>query len=271
MSQVDYPSLLPAVIATAKQAGASILGHYQADTSVKVTLKADNSPVTPADIDSNQIIEQGLAQLSHRWPILSEETVIPPYSEREHWAHYWCVDPLDGTKGFLRRTDDFVVCIALIERQQPVIGVIYSPVSDVTYYGCRGKKAYKQQGSNEPETIQVRPVRLTDLTVARSRYHPSEKLSHIMKTLKIKQINLGSAIKSCLVAEGLADIYPRLGPTYEWDTAAAQCILEQAGGQLIDLHGQPLRYNTQDSVENPNFLAVGDVSHPWLDLFREEK
>lgn len=265
---IDYQRLLPEVIAIARQAGAVILAHYQSVTPVNIELKSDSSPVTLADRMADEVIIRGLQQLSPHWPILTEEQPIPALAMRQQWEHFWCVDPLDGTRGFINKTDDFVVSIALVAHHQPVLGVIYVPIEDVVYYSCQGSESYKQAGLASPVPVSTRKMEPAQITVALSRAHRSERMAGFLQQFPgLQQISMGSAVKSCFVAEGRVDLYPRLGPTFAWDTAAAQCIVEQAGGQIIDLHGQPLRYNTQDSLLNPSFLVVGDPTYDWLQKF----
>jgi 3'(2'), 5'-bisphosphate nucleotidase len=203
-------------------------------------------------------------QLTPEIPILSEESAKIPYSLRKSWDSYWLIDPLDGTKEFVKRNGEFTVNIALIENQEPILGVIYVPVSKVTYYGSRGGGAFKQRPDCLAESISATPKHGSPIRVAGSRSHAGESLKRYLENLGEHEIvSMGSSLKSCIVAEGLADIYPRLGPTSEWDTGAAQAVVEAAGGKLTDTRMQPLRYNTKESLLNPDFFVFGDLEEDW--------
>lgn len=251
-------SLKNDVVKLAEKASAAILKIY-AESDVGITFKADRSPLTLADMASHQILEKGLKALTPDIPILSEESAEIPFSTRKNWQRLWVVDPLDGTKEFIQRSDEFSINIALVDNHQPVLGIIYLPVFKTVYVGIKGKGAYK--GS---EAISVASVADT-IRVLASRSHPSGRLKDFVDKLPRYQIERhGSALKTCLIAEGKADVYPRFGPTSEWDTAAGQCILEAAGGLLFDAETkQPLQYNMRESLVNPNFVAVGDTHYPW--------
>lgn len=255
-------NLLMNIIAIARSAAVPILEVYRTDFSVQ--RKADQSPVTAADLAAHELITQRLAELPHCWPILSEESASIPFSQRVRWHRYWLVDPLDGTRDFVNRNDEFSINIALIEHQRPVLGVILAPVSGICYFAAKALGAFKCAAEMAPVPIRVRPCSMDRLTVASSRFHRNALTDAFIENLgPVEMVSMGSALKSCLVAEGRADLYPRFGPTSEWDTAAAQCIIEEAGGQLTDTRFQPLRYNTQESLTNPPFLAFGDVSVDW--------
>lgn len=256
-------NLLPAIVKLAKEAGKEILTIYQRSEKVAVHLKKDQSPLTVADLIANQIIINGLKKLTADWPVLSEESPSIAMAERANWQRYWLVDPLDGTKEFLNKGDDFTVNIALIENQQPVLGVVYIPVEQCCYFaGDQG--AFKQEGENSSKKIHTRIPAVPPLIVAASRSHGLNELQVFLNQMGDHTIvNRGSALKFCLVAEGIADLYPRFGPTSEWDTAAGQCIVEKAGGRVTDLTGQVLRYNTKDSLINPQYMVVGDINLNW--------
>jgi 3'(2'), 5'-bisphosphate nucleotidase len=197
-------------------------------------------------------------------PVLSEESASLPYSERSSWNRYWLVDPLDGTREFVKRNGEFTVNIALIEDGVPVLGVVHVPVTGVSYMACRGRGAMKQESGKTPVAIQARALGDGPVMVVGSRSHRGDSLIRFLDKLgDHEMVGMGSSLKLCLVAEGAADIYPRLGPTSEWDTAAAQCVVEQAGGYVTDTDMQPLRYNTKDSLLNPFFLVFGDDSRDW--------
>ncbi len=256
-------SYLEAVRNLACMAGEKILEVYQAEFSIDI--KADHTPVTQADLAANEIILAGLKALTPDIPVLSEEANIPAFSERSQWQRYWLVDPLDGTREFIQKNGEFTVNIALIEDQQPVLGVVYAPVLQLMYYAIKGKGCYKTSAHNSAEKIHVAKHCAKSVRVAGSQsFTNNEFIAFVHNLPECTVINLGSALKSCLVAEGGADIYPRFGLTSEWDTAATQCILEEAGGYLVDANLQPLRYNTKDSLLNPHFFAYGDKTKDWL-------
>ena len=253
---------LDAVIEISKVAGKKILEVYETDFDVEQ--KEDNSPLTKADMAAHNVIVESLTTLTPDIPILSEEEANIPFAERASWETYWLVDPLDGTREFVKRNGEFTVNIALIHQHESILGVIYVPVSGVCYYASRGHGAYKQLPNCPPETIQVSRKVSNPIMVAGSRSHRGDSLNKFLKDIgEYEIVSMGSSLKSCLVAEGKADIYPRLGPTSEWDTAAAQSIVEEAGGKLVELNMQQLRYNTKDSLLNPHFLVIGDISYDW--------
>lgn len=246
------------IIKLAQQTGEQILALYRQSETPSVETKTDGSPITQADRVANDMILEKLAQITPDIPVLSEEATDIPYVERARWDRYWLVDPLDGTKEFLEHTGDFTVNIALIEHHQPVMGVIYAPVSGATYYAEKGVGAYRQLLDGQPERIQTQS-RPQSVRIISSRRHAVDALAPILAQLPhYEMLYMGSSIKFCKIAEGSADIYPRLGLTSEWDTGAGQCILEAAGGCVVDLHGLPLRYNRGDSIQNPHFIAFGE-------------
>lgn len=257
---------LPQIIRIAREAGDAIMEVYRGD--IDVQRKADNSPLTLADLAAHHVIENQLKQLTPELPILSEESASIPYSERQQWKRYWLVDPLDGTREFIKRNDEFTVNIALIDEDRSVMGVVYAPAMDILYFAGQGFGTFKQ-AKDEPATrVTARPLNPAALTIAGSRSHAGDRMQGFLQRVSEKlsspeSISLGSSLKICLVAEGRADLYPRLGLTSEWDTAAAQCVLEQAGGHLLEWNGQALRYNRKDSLLNPEFLACGTTLHDW--------
>ena len=255
--------LLPEVVALARRAGDAILSVY--GQQFEVTNKADQSPLTLADMRSHEIIVQGLAALTPDLPVLSEEASDIPFEQRQRWDRYWLVDPLDGTKEFVSRNGEFTVNIALITRNAPTLGVVHVPVSDTTYTGAAGAGAFRRQGSNAPEAIRVRTPAASPLRIVGSRSHRGDTLDQYLPRLEpYELVAVGSSIKFCLIAEGSADFYPRFGPTSEWDTAAAQAVVEAAGGAVLRTDGAPLRYNTKAQILNPHFLVFGDRSRDWL-------
>jgi len=256
--------LLDAACEIARDAGRAILEVYgRADFSV--TRKSDDSPLTEADQVAHGIISQALEKLDVSLPILSEESLPADHATRREWKRYWLVDPLDGTKEFVKRNGEFTVNIALVDEHRAVLGAVYAPVLDRMYFGAVTVGAWRSDGGGAARSIAVRAEAASPLRVVGSRSHPAPELAAYLAGLPPHKItDMGSSLKICLVAEGAADVYPRLGPTSEWDTAAAQAILESAGGRMIDLAGRPLRYNTKEHLLNPHFLAFGDQQRNWL-------
>lgn len=258
--------LLPEIINLAKIAGEKIIEIYQTSENCKVYTKSDETPLTEADLAANKIITEHLKILTPDLPILSEESNHIEFAERKSWHSYWLIDPLDGTKEFIERTGEFSINIALIKDHKPILGVVYAPMLSTCYFADE-QGAFKQVNNQAAKSIQTRAAHTDQMIVIASRRHGLKQLQHFLDKLENYSIrNAGSALKLCLVAEGEADIYPRFGPTSEWDTAAGQCVLERAGGMLIDDHGKPLCYNTKDSLINPTFFAVGDKSFAWQEL-----
>jgi 3'(2'), 5'-bisphosphate nucleotidase len=247
----------------ARRAGAAILEVYAG--SFAVEHKADDSPLTAADMASHRIIVAGLQQLTPDIPVLSEESKHIDWNTRRAWDRYWLVDPLDGTREFVKRNGEFTVNIALIENHAPVLGVVLLPVTGALYFGVAGDGAFLEGAPGAlPQPIATRAAAAIPV-VAGSRSHGSDRQAAFLAKLgEHTLMAVGSSIKFCMVARGEADLYLRLGPTSEWDTAAAQCVLEQAGGAVVDLQGDALRYNTKESLLNPEFLALGDGSVDWL-------
>jgi 3'(2'), 5'-bisphosphate nucleotidase len=246
------------IISIAREAGSKILSIYQgAVENIEVTCKSDNSPLTKADLLAHEVITKRLEELGGEFPILSEESKGISWQTRKDWHCYWLVDPLDGTKEFINRTNEFTVNIALVENHQPVMGVVYAPVLDVMYYASRGGGAYKvERGSTVPIRASSK-LQQAVRVVASRRHGNSQQLAKLLSRFdKYELLNVGSSLKICMVAEGKADIYPRLGPTSEWDTAAAHCVLREAGGELVEYEGEELTYNKTCSLLNPSFLAI---------------
>jgi len=264
----DRWHLLTPLTALVQQAGEAMMQIYQHDNT-DVTLKADATPVTQADIMANDIIVHGLSQLTPGVPILSEELTVIPYNERQQWQQYWLVDPLDGTKEFIARTDEFTINIALIAEQQAVLGIVYAPALQVVYQAVQGYGARKHTRKGKDEVIKTRKHPDGEIMIAVSRRHGKCSHQYLNRFGQYKLHYCGSALKICLVAEGRADIYPRFGKTSEWDTAAGHCILRQAGGRILDRNGKELRYNSKPSLLNPEFIAVGDADYKWQQYFNE--
>ena len=253
------------MVSLAIKAGARILDFYRYGFDVEQ--KSDLTPLTEADLAAHEIIEEGLRALTPDIPILSEEGEKIPFEIRRQWQLYWLVDPLDGTREFIRRNDEFTVNIALIENGRPIMGLVHAPELEQCYFASRGLGAYKKANDQKPKRIYAKSRCRQPVIIAGSNSHPSEEFLRFVENIgEHKMLSMGSALKSCLVAEGAADIYARLGPTSEWDTAAAQCIVEEAGGHLTDTQMNPLRYNTKDSLLNPYFFVFGDNQIGWSDF-----
>ena len=254
--------LLRSVEALARRAGRAILQVYAHEFSVQE--KADRSPLTEADAAAHAIIVAALTKLTPSVPILSEEAV-EAFPRSFVGPRYWLVDPLDGTKEFIKRNGEFTVNIALIELGRPVLGVVHAPALAVTYLAAAGLGAFRQQGENQAHPIQVAEHCTTSpWRVVGSRSHASDALDVLLERLGAHTlVSMGSSLKFCLVADGSADLYPRLGPTSLWDTAAAQCVVEQAGGRVVTLAGEPLRYDNLDAMLNPWFVAYGKGGADW--------
>lgn len=257
------PTLLESVRQIARRAGDAIMEVYSREFAVE--LKDDRSPLTEADKAAHTIIAAGLAALAEPLPILSEESSADDISGRRGWSTYWLVDPLDGTKEFIKRNGEFTVNIALIHNHEPKLGVVYAPAIDRLYSGVVGAGAWLEGDGEAASAIQTQPLSSRPLRVVGSRSHASDALAGYLASLGAhSMVPMGSSLKICLVAEGKADVYPRLGPTSEWDTAAAHAVLLSAGGGMIDTAGEPLRYNTKDDLLNPHFVAYGDGTRSWL-------
>ena len=265
---VATADLLGPVTALATAAGARILDIY--GTAFQVDEKEDNSPLTTADLASHRTIVAGLQQLTPEIPVLSEESAGTPFAGRSGWRRFWLVDPLDGTKEFIKRNGEFTVNIALIEGHEPVLGVVQIPVKGLCYFAARGQGAFRQEAGQAAERIAVSRLGPGPVRVVGSRSHGGKSLEEFVARLgEHTLVAIGSALKFCLVAEGKADIYPRLGLTSEWDTAAAQCIVEAAGGRVIAVSGERLAYNAKESLLNPYFLVFGDGSRDWRSYLPE--
>ena len=255
-----HPLMAP-VVALALQAGDAILPFWRTGTAV--TAKADDSPVTAADLAAHHLILDGLTALDPNIPVLSEEDASIPQSVRAGWQRWWLVDPLDGTKEFISGSEEFTVNIALIEQGQVVFGVVSMPTSGRFYVGGAGLGAWRGDKDTPPSPIQVRTVPPTGqaFTVVASRRHSSPEQERLLAGLsaslgELKLANIGSSLKFCLLAEGSADCYPRLAPTSQWDTAAAQGVLEGAGGEVLELSGASFSYPARESLLNGFFLAL---------------
>ncbi|GAB2501657.1 3'(2'),5'-bisphosphate nucleotidase CysQ [Lysobacter humi (ex Lee et al. 2017)] len=263
------PTLREDVIALAYAAAREILVVYGEDFDVE--RKTDASPLTQADLASHRCIADGLSRLTPDIPVLSEEAEHKVAADiRRSWPRLWIVDPLDGTREFVKRNGEFSVNIALVEHGVAVWGVIQAPVTGVAWHGGPGLGAFRrEQAQAIDRTIAVRTAQ-PPLRIAASRSHRDGRSEAFIDAVArergdVEQLNLGSSLKFCRIAEGGLDLYPRFGPTCEWDTAAGQAILEGAGGRVVDPRGRPLRYNQRDTLLNGDFVAVGDTALPWAD------
>jgi 3'(2'), 5'-bisphosphate nucleotidase len=247
--------ILKSLIEIAIDAGKRTLFSY--NDNMSIAEKSDHSPLTQADLASHTVIVNGLNKLFPKIPVLSEEGTQPPVEMRQAWERYFLIDPLDGTKEFIKRNGEFTVNIALIENNIPVIGVIYAPVLKVVYAGMKDKGAFKIDEQGKRTDIQV-SSKSTDeeLTVVQSRSHSGDEENEFYKRFHIQErISKGSSLKICMVAEGKAELYFRSGPTMEWDTAAGHAILSAAGGHFTQKDGSPFIYN-KDNLLNPGFIAA---------------
>ncbi|MGQ9426947.1 3'(2'),5'-bisphosphate nucleotidase CysQ [Gilvimarinus sp. F26214L] len=263
------------VVQLCTEAGEAILEVYNRSQGFDVDTKADDSPVTEADLAGHAILAQGLPELLADTPVLSEESALPRYEERRKWHRYWLVDPLDGTKEFVSGNGEFTVNVALIEQGVPVLGVVHVPVLQTTYTGTRGMGAVKHEKglahAIHVRSIAARQTARQPIELVASRRHGAEAVDELLGRVSealgpVETKNMGSSLKLCLVAEGEADLYPRLAPTSEWDTAAAQAVVEAAGGVVVDPNFEVLRYNTKEDILNPHFYVIGDQSYDWRRL-----
>ena len=253
--------LLKAVVSLVVEAGKKILGIYATD--FRIGEKADHSPLTAADLVSHHWLSEGLEALEGRFPVLSAESAIEPFEERGGWETYWLVDPLNGTEEFVKRNGEFTVDVALIHRNKPVLGVVYAPLLQVCYFSAEGCGAFKSLGQAPPLEIQARKQSFQCPVVIGSEERVPSVDAFLDRLGRHEFKVIGSSLKLCKIAEGEADLYPCLATTYEWQTAAAHYIVEAAGGVVMDLCGEPLRYNAKASPVNPYFLVFGDTSKDW--------
>jgi 3'(2'), 5'-bisphosphate nucleotidase len=266
-------SLLDQIIELSKSAGDAILEIYNRDADFNTEIKTDDSPVTDADKAAHHVLFDALATIDPDIPVLSEEGNLPDFETRSSWHRYWIIDPLDGTKEFIKRNGEFTVNVALIENGVPILGVVHVPVLKVTYAGATHLGALKIDTDGE-RSIEASKAPVKNEGVVRivaSRSHGSEAVEKCVAKLEkyfgsAERKSMGSSLKLCLVAEGEADIYPRLALTSEWDTAAAQAVVEAAGGVVLDADLKELRYNTKADILNPYFYVLGDTSFNWAKL-----
>jgi 3'(2'), 5'-bisphosphate nucleotidase len=253
----ELRGLADALLLIAARASAAIMAVY--DGAFTVERKLDDSPLTLADLESQRIIIEGLTRLTPGIPILSEESAQAPWSERRAWRELWLVDPLDGTREFVKRNGEFAVNIALIVEHEPVLGIMAAPVQGLLYWGAAGFGAFRRDHNGAPLQIRV-AAPAAPIRVLGSRSHTSPRTAAYLARLAPYELTaVGASLKFCLLAEGKAELYPRFGPTSEWDTAAGQALLEAAGGHVTRMDGHRLRYNCRESLINGDFVAF---SHP---------
>ena len=263
--------LIAELVAVTRRAGAAILDVYESD--FEVARKADASPLTQADLAAHEVIATALGELTPGTPLLSEESEPPPYSERRRWHRYWLVDPLDGTREFVDRNGQFTVNIALIDGGEPILGLVGVPTRGQVFVGHIADRRAECHEHGSVRTIAGRPMTPhRPVTVVASRSHRNARLERYLESLAgsfpgIERRAVGSSLKLCMLADGGADLYPRLGPTSEWDIAAAHAVLAAAGGAVRRLDGQPIVYNKPEFL-NPDFVAVADDSFPWTNRLR---
>ncbi|MFC3114442.1 3'(2'),5'-bisphosphate nucleotidase CysQ [Cellvibrio fontiphilus] len=279
--------LIEQLVDLARRAGEAIMVVYNQQEGFAVTHKSDESPLTAADTAAHTVIAAGLPQLLDL-PIISEEAELPDFTDRQHWHSYWLVDPLDGTKEFIARNGQFTVNIALIHNGRAMLGIVHQPTTDTGYIGVLSAQqpawvgAWKYQGDQAPHPIRVRSLQeraaqQQPLTLLLSHRHGTQATVDLLDAIKqrwpgpIETSNAGSSLKFCVIAEGLADFYPRLAPTSEWDTAAAQAVLEAAGGAVVEatVGLPPLQYNSREDILNPHFYALGDCRFDWAGLLQK--
>lgn len=261
---------LGALLRIAAAAGKEIISVYESTDDIEVEVKADNSPLTEADKRAHQLIEAELEKLFPSIPILSEESKTVLTERRMEWSRFWIVDPLDGTKEFINRNGEFTVNIALIKNGTPELGIVHVPLTGINYVGKLGAGAWKVGTAGEFEKIAPSKFNKGERNIraVASRSHRGKLIDKLIETIESKlgrvdMVNMGSSLKICLLAEGEADIYPRLAPTSEWDTAAAHAVLKAAGGEIYDTSFEILRYNQKETLLNPYFIAVADTHFNW--------
>jgi 3'(2'), 5'-bisphosphate nucleotidase len=276
----DLETLVPPLLALCREAGAAICEHYHAPGAGEYRAKGDDSPLTLADLASDRILQAGLPAIGPELPVLSEESGEAVMARRREWRRYWLVDPLDGTREFLARSGEFTINVALVDDHIPVLGLLYQPLARVAHVGIPGLWARRYDadacGGWRSETLEVRRLRPgRPLWVLASRRHRSRRLARCLDWLRetwgeLERSDSGSALKFSQLAEGRGDFYPRFARCCEWDTAAGHALLEAAGGRMVRVDGQPLRYNCGDSLYSPNFYAIADGEHPlWSQMLEQ--
>ncbi len=260
------------VVDIAKKAGDAVLKIYNS-SDFQIESKDDSSPLTRADEAAHSIIVEGLSELTPQLPCISEESGLPDWPTRQTYRSYWLIDPLDGTKEFIKRNDEFTINIALISEHDPVLGVVFAPAKNVMFYGEREGGAFKKVGEADPKEIRVTETSSSLWRIVGSRSHQTDEFKDFVAQFSRSEvISMGSSLKLCLVAAGEADLYPRLGPTSEWDTAAAHALVEAAGGQVLSVEsGKALKYNAKESLLNPFFIACAKPESPWYENMRPSR
>jgi len=269
----DEKQLLEHVCKIAVEAGSAVMEVYGRDFSQQE--KDDKSPLTEADLASHKCIVAGLQSISNL-PVLSEEGSLPSWEVRSAWDEYWIIDPLDGTKEFIKRNGEFTINIALVRQGKPTLGVVYAPALDTLYFAEQSLGAFKldrvidRSDFVDAETISVGKSPRTESVwrVVGSRSHGSERMDAFVEALgAVEMVPMGSSLKLCLVADGQADLYPRLAPTSEWDTAAAHAVVLAAGGLVLNDSLQPLAYNQKEDILNPHFIVCANIESTWASFF----
>lgn len=279
LTQRSYRELVSPLLTLIARANNVVMEVYEGRALIDSSLKSDASPVTAADLAAHKLLVDELPNVLVNTPILSEEGELPSYSMRQHWERYWLIDPLDGTKEFLAKNGEFTVNIALIEHGYPVLGVVSLPVSGEIFYGSVGQGAYKLMTGQPQQQIFARTLpsgqdASSGVRVLMGRRNTNDE-TQSLKALLCQRFPLvdyaqsGSSLKFCRIAEGKADLYPRLAPTSEWDTAAAQAIVEAAGGHVVNAAFERLRYNTKSSVINPHFYVLGKDKQRWQAILQQ--
>jgi 3'(2'), 5'-bisphosphate nucleotidase len=264
---VNYAELIDGLVPIVEAAGREILEVYATDFDVET--KDDESPLTKADLASNRAIMAGLEKLAPQYPVISEESAAPAFAVRQGWERYWLVDPLDGTKEFIKKNGEFTVNIALIDGHQPVLGIVGVPAQDVVFTGIVADGIAEKRAAGKTSRLSGRTMDPgAELTIVASRSHGGDRLEAYLAAIEANfrsasRTPVGSSLKLCILAEGRADLYPRLGPTSEWDIGAAQAVLEAAGGAVWRFDRQRLDYNAKESLLNPEFVAVADAGFDW--------
>jgi 3'(2'), 5'-bisphosphate nucleotidase len=264
----DFQQYMPDCLALARRTGVILLNYWRQPQPLPTQKKADGTFATAADFAAHQEITRGLQTLTPDIPVLSEEGTWPDYPERAQWPAHWLVDPLDGTRGFIAHLEQFSINIALIVNHLPVLGIIYVPAAATAYYAWQGGGTYTQVGDNAGQRIRP-PGRNIDAPwrIVIGQYSRGKRLSQLIDNqYEFEVLHVNGSIKFGWLAEGQADVYPRLAPICEWDTAAGQCILTECGGAVVDLQGRTLQYNRKASLLNPDFIALADSSwtERWL-------
>jgi 3'(2'), 5'-bisphosphate nucleotidase len=270
---MNSDKLLAVAIESAKKAGVEVAKHYKSGDYTS-EMKEDNSPVTSADLASNDVLMQELSRLTPDIPVISEEVGSLPLEERKKWSRYWLLDPIDGTGEFIMGSGDFAVNIALVENGWPSIGVIHAPDHQLTYYGQNNLGAFKEDNRSSKQIYVAEYDGIRKIKVAISRRQELSLMGQYLNTedFSFEYVALGScSLKNCIIAEGVADCYLRIGPTGEWDTGASHSIIEQAGGSIIDSEFLPLTYNQREGLMNPDFMTLGSSNIPWKNIVKPHR